>query len=393
MADAPAEFVVLVFNSGSSSLKVALCTFHIGAPKKLVQGEAEEIGSENSPVWLRGAPEVALKETRRFSDSGEAAEFLTRAIFKGSMPRPQAIGHRIVHGGPKLREHQRITPEVLDQLQQAIKFAPLHVPSALRVIEEATKAFPNIPQIACFDTAFHRSLPVHAARLPFGREFWDQGLKRYGFHGLVCESVVRSLGKDLASRAVVAHLGNGCSLTALQNGRSVETTMGLTPTGGVMMGTRPGDLDPGVLLNLLADGYDKERLDSLLNHRAGLLGVSGTSSDMRRLLELREKDGNAKLAIQMFCYSIRKAIGSLSAVLGGLEMLIFSGGIGEHAAAVRKEICSGLEYLGIELNETANQSGAPQIRLAGTRCDVRVVEADEDLEIALHCQRLATIEQ
>ena len=391
MAEATAEFVVLVFNSGSSSLKVALYTFHIGTPKKLVQGEAEEIGSENGPVWLRGSPDVALKDTRRFSDTGEAAEFLIRAIFKGSMPRPQAIGYRIVHGGPKLRKHQRITPEVLDQLRQATKFAPLHVPSALHVIEQATKAFPDIPQVACFDTAFHRTLPEHAARLPFGREFWDQGLKRYGFHGLVCESVVRSLSNDLPSRAVVAHLGNGCSLTALKNGQSVETTMGLTPTGGVMMGTRPGDLDPGVLLNLLAGGYDKERLDSLLNHHAGLLGVSGTSSDMRRLLELREKDENAKLAIQMFCYSIRKAIGSLSAVLGGLDMLIFSGGIGEHAAAIRNEICSGLEFLGIEIDETANQSNAPQIGLPGSRCDVRVVEADEDMEIALHSQRLANL--
>lgn len=388
MNDRSDDFVVLVLNSGSSSLKVALYTFHTGTAKKLVQGAAEEIGSDNGPLWLRGIPELALKETRRFADTGEAARFLLQAIFKGSIPPPCAIGHRIVHGGPNLREHQRITPNLLDELQQAIKFAPLHLPSSLRVIEETTKTFPAVPQIACFDTAFHRTIPEYAARLPFGREFWDQGLKRYGFHGLACESVVRALGKNLPSRALLAHLGNGCSLTALLNGHSVENTMGLTPTGGIMMGTRPGDLDPGVILNLLGAGYTPERLDSLLNHHSGLLGVSGQSSDMRTLLELREKNADANLAIQMFCYLIRKSIGSLASVLGGLEMLIFSGGIGEHAAPVRAEICAGLQYLGIALDDAANRANADQTGSRDSKCDVCVVEADEDLEIALHAQRL-----
>jgi acetate kinase len=187
---------------------------------------------------------------------------------------------------------------------------------------------------------------------------------------------------------VLAHLGNGCSLTALQNGRSIENTMGLTPTGGIMMGTRPGDLDPGVILNLLNAGYTAERLDSLLNHHSGLLGVSGRSSDMRTLLELRDKNADSKLAIQMFCYLIRKSIGSLASVLGGLEMLMFSGGIGEHAATVRAEICSGLEYLGIVLDDAANQGNADQIGSRESNCNVRVLQADEDLEIAIHCERL-----
>jgi acetate kinase len=237
-------------------------------------------------------------------------------------------------------------------------------------------------------TRFHRTIPEHAARLPFAREFWDNGIKRYGFHGLACESVVRTLGKDLKLRAVLAHLGNGCSLTALLNGQSVENTMGLTPTGGVMMGTRTGDLDPGVILNLLSAGYTAERLGSLLNHHSGLLGVSGQSSDMRTLLELRNRNADVELAIQMFCYLIRKSIGSLASVLGSLDMLIFSGGIGEHAAAVRAEICSGLEYLGVLLDDAANQSNADRISPRDSKCDVRVVEADEDLEIATHCQRL-----
>lgn len=382
------DFVVLVLNSGSSSLKVALYTFHIGTPKKLLQGEAEEIGSENAPLWLKGLPELVFKDTRKFSDAGEAAEFLIRAMFKGSLRVPQAVGHRIVHGGPNLREHQRITEEVFDELRGAIKFAPLHLPSALKVIEQATKAFPKASQIACFDTAFHRTIPEHAARIPLAREFWDQGLRRYGFHGLVCESVVRTLGKELPARAIIAHLGNGCSLTALDIGKSVDTTMGLTPTGGVMMGTRPGDLDPGIPLYLLNSGYTAGRLDSVLNHYAGLLAVSRTTSDMRRLLELREKDKNAGLSIQMFCYIIRKSIGSLVAVLGGIDMLIFSGGIGEHAAPIRAEICEGLQHLGIALDETANQENAARIGSGTGKCDVRIVEADEDLEIALHVQRL-----
>lgn len=388
MSDPPDDFVVLVLNNGSSSLKLALYRFQNGNMNKLVWGEAEEIGNQGGCVWLRGNPETALEENRSFADAGEAAQFLIRAMFKGSLPVPQAAGHRIVHGGPRLREHQRITPEVLDQLAQAVPFAPLHLPSALRVIQQATAAFRKLPQIACFDTAFHRTIPEHAARLPFARDFWDKGLMRYGFHGLVCESVVRTLGTDLPPRAVVAHLGNGCSLTALQNGCSVDTTMGLTPTGGVMMGTRSGDLDPGVFLNLLGSGYTYERLDSLLNHHAGLLGVSAAASDMRRLLELSEKDSNARLAIQMFCYSIRKSIGSLAAVLGGIDMLIFSGGIGEHAGAVRAEICTGLEHLGVVLDQSANRQNARRISVQQSKCEVRIVDADEDLEIAMHARQL-----
>lgn len=388
MSQEPADFVVLTFNSGSSSLKMALYKFHDGKIDRLVWGEAEEIGGETGRLWVRGNPHVAIEESRSFGDTGNAAEFLIQSIFKGSLPVPQAIGHRIVHGGPRLRKHQRITPEVLDQLAQATKFAPLHVPAALHVIQSAKAAFADIPQVACFDTAFHSTLPEHAARLPFTRDLWDQGIRKYGFHGLVCESVVRTLGNELLPRTVVAHLGNGCSLTALQNGKSIETTMGLTPTGGVIMGTRPGDLDPGVILNLLGSGYTQERLDSLLNHHSGLLGVSGASSDMRRLLELRESAPDARLAIQMFCYVIRKNIGSHAAALGGIDMLVFSGGIGEHAGAVRAEICAGLKHLGIELDEAANQQNARCIGSKSGKCDVRVVEADEDLEIAIHSQHL-----
>jgi acetate kinase len=248
--------------------------------------------------------------------------------------------------------------------------------------------FPGVPHVACFDTAFHSSIPDYAARFPFAEKFWNAGIRRYGFHGLSCESAVRGLGRELAPRTVLAHLGNGCSITALRNGVSMENTMGLTPTGGVMMGTRSGDLDPGVILHLLRNGYDSQKLDALLNHDSGLQGVSGVSSDMRSLLERSPVDSNAKLAIQMFCYSVRKSIGALATVLGGIEMLVFTGGIGEHAAPVRAEICSGLEHLGIELDDAANQRNAQKIASARSKCDVRIVEADEDLQIALHSARL-----
>src|SRR5690242_16486116 len=217
------------------------------------------------------------------------------------------------------------------------------------------KLYPDVPHIACFDTAFHRTIPECATHLPFDHEFWTEGLRRYGFHGLSCESILRSLGGELAPRSVIAHLGNGCSITAVRNGDSIETTMGLTPTGGVMMGTRSGDLDPGLLLHLLRDkAYTAQQLDHLLNHEAGLSGVSGKSSEMRALLESSATDAAARLAVVMFWYQVRKAIGAMAAVLDGLELLVFSGGIGEHAASVRADICAGLTYLGIALDPGAN---------------------------------------
>jgi acetate kinase len=251
--------------------------------------------------------------------------------------------------------------------------------------------FPDVPHIACFDTAFHRTIPDYAARLPFGKEFWEKGLRRYGFHGLSCEFIVQALGADLPAHVVIAHLGNGCSLTAVRNGASVETSMGLTPTGGVMMGTRSGDLDPGVLLHLLqVEHYDSARLEELLNHRSGLLGVSGVSSDMRRLLESGDYDTRARMAVEMFCYQIRKSIGSLAAVLGRLDLLVFTGGIGENAASVRAKICSGLEHLGILLDHGANRRNASKISSGASTCAVRVIESDEALQIARHSYCLRT---
>jgi acetate kinase len=383
------ETVVLALNSGSSSLKVALYLLRGKSEERLAQGAAEGLGNKDGRVWLRKRKQSVFDESRGFADASQAADYLLSVLEREGLPAPSVVGHRIVHGGPRLRSHQRITPEVLRELEEAVPFAPLHLPPALDVVRHALQRFPDVAHIACFDTVFHHTLPEYAARLPLPQEFWERGLRRYGFHGLSCESIVHALGDQLASRTVIAHLGNGCSVTAVRDGASVETTMGLTPTGGVIMGTRSGDLDPGVILHLArVENYSAEQLDSLLNHKAGLLGISGETSDMRRLLEMANENPRASLAVEMFCYQLRKAIGAMAAVLGGLELLVFSGGIGERAAPVRRQICSGLKYLGIALDDAANQGNESTISSAKSQCRVAVIESDEDLQIARHCRRL-----
>jgi acetate kinase len=382
--------IVLAFNSGSSSLKVGVYSMAVGREEALVTAAAEGVGSENGRVWARQAEQFFVKEDRGFQAAAEAAEFLTKAFRERSLPKPDIIGHRVVHGGPQLREHQLITPDVLQQLEAAIPFAPIHLPPALAVVRFAAGCFPGITQVACLDTAFHCTLPEHAARFPLPERFWETGIRRYGFHGLSCESIVHILGPELARKTVIAHLGNGASLTAVQDGRSIETTMGLTPTGGVMMGTRSGDLDPGLLLHLLrGQEYDAAQLDHLLNHDSGLVGVSGESSDMRALLEASARNSRARLAVEMFCYQVRTAVGALAAVLGGLELLVFAGGIGEHAAPVRATVCTGLAHLGIDLDPEANARHADIISRPGSRSVVRVTPSDEDMQIARHCALLA----
>jgi len=381
---------ILALNSGSSSLKLSLYRFQNGTFGRLASGQAEEIGSDKGQVTLKGDRDTLLKESRNFAGTEDAARFLIGFLAERKFPNPDAVGHRIVHGGPRLREHQVITPEVLKTLERAVPFAPLHLPPALEVLRHSMQRFPGIPQIACFDTAFHRTLPEHAARLPFSREFWNKGLQRYGFHGLSFESIVNTLGSSLPSKAVVAHLGNGCSLCAIRDGKSIDTTMGLTPAGGVMMGTRSGDLDPGVLLHLLREeGYSGEMLDRLLNHESGLRGVSGKTNDMRQLLAGAPTDNDAALAVEMFCYAITKFIGAMIAALGGIELLVFTGGIGEHAAPIRARVCARLEHLSIRLDEAANQNNADTISAQASKCPVRVIPTDEDLQIARHCVRLA----
>ena len=369
---------------------MSLYEFRNETSTKLASGNAEEIGADRGRITLKAGSETLLQGDGTFANAEQAAECLLEVLKQKHLPEPDIVGHRIVHGGSQLREHQAITARVLSLLYEAVPFAPLHLPAAVQVVEYAKTRFPAALQIACFDTAFHRTLPESVARLPFSDEFWRKGLRRYGFHGLSFESIVHSLGVDIPAKVVIAHLGNGCSLCAVSEGKSVDTTMGLTPTGGVMMGTRSGDLDPGVLLRLLqAENYTLAQIDELVNHDAGLLGVSRVSSDMRQLLESDNR--SAALAVEMFCYSVSKFIGAMAVALDGLDLLVFTAGIGEHAAAVRSRICSRLRHLGIVLDEQANQQASHAISAASSTCLVRVIPTDEDLQIARHCFRLADI--
>lgn len=300
--------------------------------------------------------------------------------------RPDAIGHRLVHGGPDHHEPSLLDDELIHSLRSLVRFAPLHLPPALDAIEAARRRFPKLSQIACFDTHFHWQLPEQAKRLPISEELHREGVHRYGFHGLSYEYIVSA--QKLGRRAVIAHLGNGASLAALKDGRSIDTTMAFTPSSGIVMGTRAGDLDPGVLLYLLCKGAKVEELEELVEHQSGLRGISGGTSDMQELLQQRATDPRAALAVKIFVLSCRKAIGAFAAVLDGLDTLVFTGGIGENAAEVRAEICAGLGHLGLSFDAAANAAGKSCISKPGSACTALAVPTDEDLVIARHASAL-----
>jgi acetate kinase len=383
------DFTILSLNAGSSSLKFALYRMQDAAEERVFSGAAEEIGAPEGRLWLRGAGNRSLADRRQhFTNHGEAVAAIFAGFEEQGSRDFDAVGHRLVHGGPFFASPQRVDAEVRDRLQELVPFAPLHLPSQIAIIDELAKRRPALLQVACFDTAFHRGMPDVARSFALPRKLGDEGVVRYGFHGLSYEFVVSKLGASLGRRAIIAHLGNGASMVALRDGLPVDTSMGLTPTGGFMMGTRSGDLDPGVLLYLLRQGWTTERLEELLDHESGLLGVSGSTSDMRVLVERRGGDADAAQAVEMFCYQVRKFIGAYAAVLGGLDTLVFTAGIGERAAEVRAEICKGLEFLGVELDAAANARHAAIISGDPGACTVRVVETDEDLMIARHTRRL-----
>ena len=386
------EQTILCLNGGSSSLKFAVYRISGASEDRVFSGAIEAVGAEGGRAWLRAGDKVLSDQQGSFANHTEAVKTMFAALKAQGVTQLAAAGHRIVHGGPKFTAPQRIDDRLKAALSDLIPFAPLHLPSQVAMIEAVASHFPDLPQIACFDTAFHSRMPEVAQRFALPGKLWEQGIKRYGFHGLSYEYVVGKLGAELGQRAVIAHLGNGASMVALRDGVSMDTSMGLTPVGGFMMGTRSGDLDPGVLLYLMRAGYSAEQLDALLNRQSGLLGVSGESSEMRVLLEKRDADPAAALAVQMFCYQVRKFIGAFAAVLGGLDTLVFTGGIGEHAAAVRDEICSGLQYLGIALDGASNNRNAEVISASGSRCLVRVVATDEDLMIARHTRSVTPMQ-
>jgi acetate kinase len=361
------------------------------ALRPIYRGEIEGIGGGEGNFWLKDAEGKTLEnEPRIFAQQSDAAKAVAEKLSKLNLPKLAGIGHRVVHGGPSLTAHQKITPQVLQTLEAAAHFAPLHVPAAIALIRETEKLYPGVQQFACFDTAFHTTMPEAASRLPLPKKYWDAGIRKYGFHGLSCESIVHSLRDRLPKHLIVAHLGNGASITAIVDGKSVDTTMGLTPTGGIIMGTRPGDLDPGVLLYLLKnDGDNVDTLEKTLDKQSGLLGISGTASDMRKLHEAAGKgDAQAQLAIEMFARAAAKAIGGFVATMGKLDTIVFTGGIGEHDATVREKICAGMEVFGVRLDEAANKKSATEIARRNSAVSVQVIETDEDGQIARHVATL-----
>ena len=383
-----ASRVMLCLNSGSSSLKFALYQIGDGKEILLAQGAVEHDDSQIARLWIHSTQGNIEKTGREMSSASAALQAASTELERLRLPHPDAVGHRLVHGGPHHAAPQRITDTLLHELRSLIPFAPLHLPDEIAGIEAVISHFSGLPQVACFDTAFHRSMPEVAQRFALPRALWDEGIRRYGFHGISYEYIMQVLGANPPSRLIIAHLGNGASMAAVRDGRPLDTTMGFTPTGGFMMGTRSGDLDPGIILYLLSNRhFDAHGLAELLNHQSGLLGVSGIS-DMKMLLERRAAEPDAAMAAQMFCYQLRKQIGAFAAALGGLDLLVFTGGIGEHAAPVRWEACSGLEHLGVKLDRERNAVDADRISSDDCRCLVRVIPTNEDLMIARHTYQL-----
>lgn len=375
MADAPAAIdnLVLALNSGSSSLKFGLYRPGAADEAPVLTGSAEGIGRGNGTLNIRSSDGKSLVGDEHILESQSTAlTALAAAIRQHVHATPVAVGHRVVHGGPNLLMHQLITSQVLDQLRAATHFAPLHIPQALTLISAAQKIFPKAAHFACIDTVFHRTMPEVASHLPIPQGYFDAGIRRYGFHGLSYESLVHYFGAQLPPRAIFAHLGNGASLCAVRNGQSIDTTMGLTPTGGIPMGTRSGDLDPGILLYLMRnEKLGADQLEDLLNHHSGLFALSAGESDVKALQDrARANDPRAKLAMDVFATAVRKAIGAYVALLGGIDLLVFTGGIGEHSDHIRAAASEGLEGLGL------------------TAAKIQVVAAEEEPQIARHCRAM-----
>jgi acetate kinase len=363
--DAPrAERSVLALNSGSSTIKFGLFTFD-AEPRALCRGTADA------------------------SSRDTAVEQLMERLASDIADYPvAAVGHRIVHGGPDYSEPQPVTPTLLASLRDLVRFAPNHLPDEIDLIESVHRLCPETPQIVCFDTAFHAGLPDVSRRLAVPARYAAEGVRRYGFHGLSYTFLLDELGRRIGPAAdskkiVLAHLGNGSSLAAVRSGRSIDTSMGFTPIGGVVMSTRSGDLDPGVVTYIArTTGFDADEVEHELSHRSGLAALSGGTADMRELLAREADDERCRMAVAIYCYAVRKQIGAFAAALGGIDVLVFSGGIGERAGVVRSRICEDLRFLGIEVDDQRNAAGGPLISTATGRVAVHVIPTDEEVVIA-----------
>ena len=394
---------ILVINSGSSSLKAALFATDEEPtipPRLLLEANATGIGQAQGKLSIQdfrgdAAGKSLADDSHDCNSQGEALNKIAESLRQHAGAPPLAIGHRIVHGGMHLTRHQPLTPDVLQQLEQAVHFAPLHIPASLELIRKSQELYPEVPQFACFDTAFHQSLPEKAWRLPIPQRYAAAGVRRYGFHGLSYESIVAQLRAEgpVPDRIVVAHLGSGSSLAALLHGQSVDTSMGFTPTGGIPMATRTGDLDPGVLIYLLRNGgassgtLSVDELEAVVNHESGLSALSGGVSDMQKLEAAAvpgSAEGGAVLAINIFATAIAKTLAGYLVILGGIDLLVFTGGIGEHSATLRSAVVSAVAPLGLYLDEQANREHAPRLSSAASRTVIRVLPAQEDLQIARH---------
>ena len=381
---------VLTLNAGSSSLKIAI--YDLGDGERLVlRATAERIGGRSDLTIVDSQHATVAKDDADLPTHAAALERFLEWHAHSDSP-VDAVGHRVVHGGRRYSASQRIDASLRRALDQLVQIDPDHMPQALSIIDCVSARLPRLPQVACFDTAFHRTMPRVAQRYALPARFDAAGIARYGFHGLSCEYVIHKLREldphEAAGRVIVAHLGNGASLTAVRDGKSVETTMGFSPAGGLVMGTRVGDIDPGVLVQLVgAEGLSSDALRSLVNRESGLLGVAETSGDMRDLLAAEESDSRAAAAIELFCYQASKFVGALTVAMGGLETLIFTGGIGEHATPIRARICQRLGVLGVLIDAERNDASAEIISARGSRVLVRILPTNEEIVIARHTRR------
>ena len=390
---------ILVLNSGSSSIKFSVYEAVDGQRARLFEGAVDGIGTDLGKFWIKDASGKKLvDQTPPLPNRSVAFKLVVDALHSGDFPQPAAIGHRMVSGGPTVRENQPITPTLIDEMERYTEFAPLHTPIAVYIMREALRLFPGVPNFVILDTYFHRTIPEVAWHMPIPTEYVNMGVRRYGYHGISYESIVYQLQPNVPQKLVVAHLGNGSSISAIRNGKCLDTSMGLTPTGGLISGTRTGDIDPGVLLFILrkiaetaeSASAAADQLETVASKKAGLLGVSELSNDMRDLREaINAGNAKARLAVDKFCWTIARWIGSYVAELNGLDMLVFTGGIGENDIAARAEICAGLGALGIVLDPRRNNvRGAATISADNSPVTVRVIPPLEDLMIVNHAVRL-----